>query len=123
MEIIQYKGENVYTSSINEAKIYDLMKAKTNTGEILDAYFFKLNTGRKVEKIEFDKTKIEKEESGLLVDVKNKCGQASVSIIGLDRITQFLYDSSSLGNLSSLKGKEVKEYNNGIRLLGISIKP
>jgi len=59
-----------------------------------------------------------------MVDVKSQFGgQASVAIAGLDRITQFLYDTESIGkDLSALRGRKVTEYNTGIELLGIGVR-
>ena len=123
METLQYQGQNVYTNSINRVTEENLQKARQSEGRILDAYFFQIGPDRIVERVEFDREKIEASRVGLMVDVKSQDGsQASVAIAGLDRITQFLYDTASLGkDLSTLKRREVTEYNAGIELLGIGI--
>ena len=124
MEILQHNGQNVYTYSSKRNTQADLQRAETELGTIVDAYFFQIGPNRTVERVDFDRTKIEAEQVGLMVDVKSQSGgQASVSIASLDRITQFLYDTASIGkDLSVLKGRKVTEYNAGRQLLGISVK-
>lgn len=124
MNTLQYNGENVYTHSTNRVAPTELARARTGVGSILDAYFFQIGPDRIVEKVEFDRSRIEAQQVGLMVDVKSQFGgQASVAVAGLDRITQFLYDTASVGkDLSTLKGREVTEYKAGMQLLGIGIK-
>ncbi len=124
MENLQYDGENVYTQSTNRVTPTELAGARTGVGSILDAYFFQIGPDRIVERVEFDRSRVEAQQVGLMVDVKSQFGgQASVAVAGLDRITQFLYDTASLGkDLSTLKGREVTEYNAGLQLLGIGVK-
>ncbi len=122
MDILQYGGQKVYTSSRNEATVADLAGTETIVGRITDAYFFKLTLDRDVEKTKFDRKAIEKVNSGLMIEVGKKNNQASISIAGLERITEFLCDSEAIGDLSTLKGRKVMEYNRGIRLLGISLQ-
>ncbi|MDP3917089.1 MAG: hypothetical protein Q8Q42_02260 [Nanoarchaeota archaeon] len=124
MENLQYNGENVYTHSTNRVTPTELARARTGVGSILDAYFFQIGPDRSVERVEFDRSRIEAQQVGLMVDVKSQFGgQASVAVAGLDRITQFLYDTASAEkDLSALKGREVTEYNAGMKLLGIGIR-
>lgn len=124
METLQYNGQNVYTYSTKRFTQEDLQRAKTGLGTIVDAYFFQIGLDRVVERVDFDRAKIEAQLVGLMVDVKSQFeGQASVAIAGLDRITQFLCDTASIGkDLSVLKGRKVTEYNAGRQLLGIGVK-
>ena len=122
MEMLQYQGQNVYTSSLNLATLQDLEKAKTGLGRVCDAYFFQLSSDRVVERVNFNKARVDAQKVGLMVEVKSQFGgQASVAIAGLDRIIQFLYDTASVGNLSVLKDRTVTEYTKGMQLLGIGI--
>lgn len=123
METLNYQGQRVYTHSTNRAIVKDLQRARTGLGTILDAYFFKIGPDRTTERAEFDRAQIEAQKVGLMVDVKSESGgQASVAIAGLDRITEFFYDTGSLGkDLSVLKGRKVTEYNTGPQILGIGV--
>ena len=122
MDILQYGGQKVYTSSHNKATVADLEGTETSVGRITDAYFFKLTPNKYIEKTKFDRKAIEKVNSGLMIEVEEKNDEVSVSIAGLERITEFLYDSKAIGDLSTLKGRKVTKYNRGIRLLGISLQ-
>lgn len=122
MEKFDYNGRKIYTSSHNEATVADLEKAKLGFGVIEDAYFFRLTPGRFVERVEFDIGAVERQNSGLMVNVRGRLGVASVSIAGLERITGFLVDSNAFGkDLSTLKGRPVLEFYRGISLLGIGL--
>jgi len=123
MDVLRYNGQNVYTHSTNECTKSDLSSARIGRGVILGAYFFQIGPDRIVEKMEFDKNKVEGQRSGLMVDVKSQFGgQASVAIAGLDRIVSFLCDTASLGkDLSVLKDSKVTEYASGMQLLGIGV--
>ena len=122
METIEYNGQRVYTQANITVQDRNLMDAKVGTGVVLDAYFFEITGDRLVEKIGFDRQKVKDENSGLMIDVKSQFGgQASVSIAGLERVTSFLYDTGSLGDLSVLKGKKFTEYARGLCLLGIGV--
>jgi hypothetical protein len=123
MKALQYKNQTVYTQSTDTTTVDDLDEARTGIGTILDAYFFQIDGDRMVQKIGFDKKKIEREQSGLMVEVKHKsCGQASVSIAGLDRIVSLLCETGALGDLPALKGRKVTIYERGIKLIGIGLK-
>ena len=124
MEVIEYNGKRVYTNLLNSATKEDLKKAKTENGSITDVYFFQLTGDRLVERIDFDRKKIENLNSGLHVEVNlSGWGVASVSIAGLDNIVKFLCDATSLGkDLSVLSGRKVKTYSSGMQLLGIELE-
>lgn len=128
MEVVEYKGQNVYTSSLNRAGRSNLEAegTKVETGIIEDAYFFTLSPDRHVERVDrrgFSRRKIESGQQDLMVDVKyDGWGTASVPIAGLERIASFMCDMNVLGrDLSELKGRKVTTYNRGIELLGIGI--
>ncbi len=125
VNIIRYNGQNVYTHSANRVTRKHLEKSSEQPGRILDAYFFQLGPDRTVERVDFERKKVQRNKIGLLVDVGRGTrfsGQASVAIAGLDRITRFLYDTQSLGDLSTLKDRTIKQYYSGIELLGIGIR-
>ncbi len=73
-------------------------------------------------KIDFDRNKVDKMNSGLMVAVKLRdYGYASVSIAGLDRIVDFMCDFECIGkDLDALRGRKVTAYHQRARLLGIS---
>ena len=130
MDVIQYNGQNVYTHSTRGTTEIHLRGAHIEIGKIVDAYIFQLERDgggmRKDRRADFDKTEVAEERMGLMVDVESNGAQAGVAIAGLDRITQFLCDTQTLGkDLSVLKGRKVTAYYNpvgmGNRLLGIGI--
>lgn len=123
METLKYDDKIVYTQSNTETVEADLKAAKKGLGVITDAYFFEVDSDRIMRKIDFDKKKIEMNNSGLNVEVRRKgAGTASVSISGLERITNFLIDNGVLGkDLVHLRCKDVITYERGIHLLGIGM--
>jgi len=123
MKTINYNGQRVYTHSANRASKKDLEAATTGEGIIVDVYFFTVDGDRLVNKVDFDRRRVESGQSGLMIDVKHSSwGQSSVAIAGLGRVTQFLYDTKTIGNLSNLKGREVTTYSNGMVLTGIGVE-
>ncbi|MDO8656040.1 MAG: hypothetical protein Q7K45_02270 [Nanoarchaeota archaeon] len=120
METIRYNGRNVYTPS--ETTKIDLENSQIRTEYIEDAYFSTTDKDRMVNKVDFNRQKIDADQSGLIARVNGRTGSSSVSIVGLDRIVGFMVDSECLGrDLSTLKGKPVITYSRGVYLLGISI--
>ena len=123
MRIINHNGQKVYTHSANRASKKDLAAATIDEGIILDAYFFTIDGDRLVNRVDFDRRRVESGKSGLMIDVKHSgWGQSSVAIAGLGRVTQFLYDTRAMGELSSLKGMFVTTYSNGIATTGIGVE-
>ena len=124
MKTIRYQGQNVYTSAQNVVKPQELESATVRPGRIVDAYLFQLTSDRLVGRTPFNRELVEKFNQGLYVEVKVKnFGEASVAIAGLDRILEFLEETESMGELTSLKGREVKTYSSGMQLLGIAVDP
>src|SRR3989344_8467431 len=105
MEVIKYQGRNVYTSSNSETTQRDLASSEARTVVVEDAYFFELDGERMPRKIDFDRDKIDKLNSGLNVEVKEGSEIGAVSIVGLERIVSFMCDLGCIGkDLSTLKG-------------------
>ncbi|MEK6908823.1 MAG: hypothetical protein AABX23_02100 [Nanoarchaeota archaeon] len=120
MEVLEYQGRNVYTSSYLDIQVKDLDSSEATTGRIEDAYFFELGMNRSVQ-IEFNRKKVENGSSGLMIRVKGTLGTATVSIVGLQRIVDFMCDFDCIGkDLSTLKGREVRKYDSMRLLAGIS---
>lgn len=53
--------------------------------------------------------------------VRDRQGEI-VAVAGLVRVTHFLYDTNSLGDLSHLKGRTVTAYSRGFKLTGIGVE-
>ena len=122
MKVLKYQGRKVYTQGNTEVKTSDLTSADNRSGQLTDAYFFEVDGDRMTHKIDFDRKKVEDISSGLMVEINVKSrGTAGVSIVGLQRIVDFMSDFDCMDkNLSTLKGKRVYTYNRGMHLLGFS---
>jgi len=123
MNTIKYYGQNVYTNGVHKITLDDIKKATMMDCTIKGAYFFKFSSDKGTVKSNYDIDTIKNRIGGLIVDVDLNGSQASVPIIGLERIAGFLDDTkASVEDLSSLKDKKTTAYlNQGIRLLGIGI--
>ena len=128
MEMFKINGRNVYTHSLNRVTENELLKSMKKTGKIVDAYFFQLERDAESEfrvpkSVNYESSKIETHESGLMLDIESEIGcKASTSIAGLEAIASLLNEAQIIDfDVSKLKGRKVTEYGSAMILYGIAL--
>jgi hypothetical protein len=126
----KYNGMNIYRNEFFKESKQDLDTTVQYTVEITDAYFFQVISDKSkimdtINKVGFNKNSFKYGLTRLRVHLKNPRTRAKsiIAIQGLDEITQFLYETESLGDLTKCKGTTAIKYDatSSGTSLGISI--